>query len=122
MIEFDSDNWQKEVLDSEIPVLVDFWAPWCPPCRQMLPLIQRIAEKYEGKIKVGKVNVDDNQDLSAQYHVNSIPKFILFSNGEGQWSAVGLVGEDELTKVIGMMLGISTGTGDHSSGATGNSI
>lgn len=77
-----SDNFESEVIASEIPVLVDFWATWCGPCKMLGPVISQIADEYEGKVKVGKVNVDDEEDLAAQYGIQSIPTVLLFKGGE----------------------------------------
>ena len=77
-----SDNFKREVLESEIPVLVDFWASWCGPCRMLGPVIAELAEEYEGKVKVGKVNVDDEEELAMQYGIESIPTVLLFKSGE----------------------------------------
>ena len=75
-------NFELEVLKSDKPVLVDFWAPWCGPCKMVAPTIEDIAEEYSDKLKVGKCNVDDNQDLSMKYEIRSIPTFIIFKNGK----------------------------------------
>jgi thioredoxin 1 len=80
--EFTSENWQKDVLESDQPVLVDFWAVWCGPCRALSPTIDQLAEEYSGKLKVGKVNVDDAQDIAAQYRVTSIPAVFIFKKGQ----------------------------------------
>lgn len=81
-IELGDDNFSAEVLESTTPVLVDFWAPWCGPCRQIAPLIDQLAEEYSGKIKVGKVNIDDNMQVANMYGVQSIPTLMIFKGGE----------------------------------------
>jgi len=77
-----SDNFTQEVLQSETPVLVDFWAPWCGPCKMMGPVIDEVAKELDGKVKVGKVNVDDFGELAQQYNILSIPTFIVFKGGQ----------------------------------------
>lgn len=79
---FTVENFESEVLKSETPVLVDFWAEWCGPCRAMSPLVEELGEELAGKVKVGKVNVDQNQSLAETYGVASIPTFIVFKNGQ----------------------------------------
>lgn len=81
-VEFTDDNFQDEVLNSSGGVLVDFWAPWCGPCRQIAPLIDQLAEQFSGKVKVGKLNIDDNPDITNQFGIQSIPTLMLFKNGE----------------------------------------
>ena len=76
------DNFEKEVLKSDKPVLVDFWAVWCGPCQMLAPTVEEIAEEYSDKVKVGKVNVDDEMELARQYNVVSIPNMVLFKDGE----------------------------------------
>lgn len=83
------DNFKNEVLESDIPVLVDFWATWCGPCRMLSPIIEEIAEEYEGSVKVGKVNVDEQPELAAQYGIESIPTVMYFKNGEVADTAIG---------------------------------
>lgn len=79
---FTNENFKSEVLDSGIPVLVDFWAAWCGPCKMLAPTIDQLAKEFEGKAKVGKVNVDDNQQLAAQFGIMSIPTIIIFKGGK----------------------------------------
>lgn len=83
-------NFEDEVLKSDIPVLVDFWASWCGPCRMLAPTIEQIAEEYEGKAKVGKINVDDEPELAAKFGIASIPTVLVFKNGEVTDTSVGL--------------------------------
>jgi thioredoxin 1 len=82
-------NWKEEVEGSNVPVMVDFWAPWCGPCRMVSPVIEKLAEKYDGKIKVVKVNVDDNQDLAMRFNIMSIPTIMLFKEGKALDQAIG---------------------------------
>lgn len=89
-------NFAQEVVDSDKPVLVDFWAPWCGPCRVMGPVIEEFAKKHSEKIKVGKLNVDENQTTAAGHEILSIPTFILFVNGQEAKKLVGAVAEKKL--------------------------
>ncbi len=75
------ENFESEVINSNIPVLVDFWAPWCGPCQVMNPIIANIADAWEGKIKVGKANVDENEAIATQYNIQAIPTIVIFQNG-----------------------------------------
>lgn len=83
------ENFENEVMKSNIPVLIDFWAPWCGPCRMMGPIIEQLAEEYEGKAKVGKVNVDEEGELSQAFRVMSIPTIVLVKDGKVVRQAVG---------------------------------
>lgn len=105
LLEFTDANWQKEVVESTQPVVVDFWAPWCGPCRALTPIIERIAGQFAGRVKVGKLNIDDNQDVAARYAVSSIPQVFVFQGGEQpKQRVVGLTPEAELVKMINRAL------------------
>jgi thioredoxin 1 len=104
VVQFTTSNWEQEVLQSDKPVLVDFWAPWCGPCRMLGPIIDRLAEQFAGQVKVGKLNVDDEQDLAIRYGVNSIPRVFIFKDGQAQQSILGLRSEAELTQAINSVL------------------
>ena len=95
-----SDNFEKEVLQSELPVLVDFWATWCGPCRMMAPVVEEIAAEYDGKVVVGKIDVDENEDLAAEFGVMSIPTLLVFKNGEVADTAVGITPKDRLLEML----------------------
>src|SRR5881392_1274583 len=88
--EFTDDNFENEVINSKEPVLVDFWAEWCMPCRMLAPTIEKIATDYAGKVKVGKVDTDANRDISIKYGISAIPTVILFKNGQVAQKFVGL--------------------------------
>jgi len=93
-------NFEEQVLKSSLPVLVDFWAVWCGPCRMMGPIVEQMATEYAGKVKVGKLNVDDNPDTAARYGVRGIPTLILFSNGKVKAQTVGAQPRDMLKGFI----------------------
>lgn len=98
-------NFEEKVLQSKLPVLVDFYADWCGPCKMMAPVIERLAEEYAGKADVGKLNVDNNPATSSAYHVMSIPTMILFVGGEAKQTIVGAVSEKELAQKLEQVLG-----------------
>ncbi|MEI6499624.1 MAG: thioredoxin [Armatimonadota bacterium] len=103
-LELSSASFDAEVLQSEIPVLVDFWAPWCGPCRMMAPVIDAMAAKYEGKVKVTKVNVDEAGDIAGRYGIRSIPTLMIFKGGEQADTVVGAVPEAELSQRLDKVL------------------
>ena len=94
------DNFEQEILQSDIPVLVDFWATWCGPCRMVAPIVAEIAEEMAGKVKVCKVDVDENQELAMKYRVASIPTLIVFKNGE---AVTGMVGARPKAAILEML-------------------
>ena len=97
---FTTENFEAEVLNSNIPVLVDFYADWCGPCKMMMPVVEKMAETYEGKVKVGKVNSDEEGELAQKYNIMSIPSFLVFKNGEVINSAMGAMPADALAKML----------------------
>lgn len=93
-------NFKKEVLNSKLPVLVDFWAPWCGPCKMIAPQIKAIAKQYEGKLKVCKLNIDEASEIATVYTVMSIPTVMLFENGKIMEKRVGVINKKDLEKFI----------------------
>ena len=98
-------NWQSEVLSSERPVLVDFWADWCVPCRNLVPTIEAVAEQFDGKLKVGKLNVDENAGVPFQYSITTLPTLIVFKAGKVSEQRIGLISRENLVKLIEPHLG-----------------
>ena len=82
VVEFTDANWKTEVLDSAVPVVVDFWAPWCGPCRMLAPTIEKLAGEYKGKVKVGKLNTDENQETPGSLRISAIPTVLVFQGGK----------------------------------------
>ena len=100
VLELNDKNFESEVLKSSIPVLVDFWAEWCGPCKMIAPIVHEISDDLQGKLKVTKVNVDDCQDLAAKYNIMSIPTLLIFRKGEPVEQIVGAMGKDSLMERI----------------------
>ena len=95
-----AENFEQEVLNSEIPVLVDFWATWCGPCRMLAPVIAQIAQEQEGKIKVGKIDVDEQPELAIRYGIASIPTLTVFKNGQVVNSSVGVIPKPMIEQLL----------------------
>lgn len=96
IITLDDSSFEETVLKSDLPVLVDFWAEWCGPCKMILPILETLASEYLGKIKIGKLNVDENQITPAKYSVRGIPTLILFKDGKAQATKVGALSKSQL--------------------------
>ncbi len=96
-----SGNFESEVMESDIPVLIDFWASWCAPCKMMLPVVAQLAEEYEGKVKVGKVNVEEEPELAGRFQVMSIPMFAVVKDGKVVNQMIGARPKSELEAMLG---------------------
>ena len=105
-VHLSDDNFDAEVLESKIPVLVDFWADWCGPCRRIAPVIEEIAERYIGQLKVGKLNVDENPGVASFHGIKSIPTLIFYKNGKPVEEVIGAVRKEELADVVSRVLDI----------------
>ena len=95
------ENFEKEVINSDIPVLVDFWATWCGPCRMLAPTIEEIAKEYEGRVKVGKINVDEEGELAIKYGIASIPTVLLFKGGQIVDKSIGYAPKSRFENMLG---------------------
>lgn len=100
IVQISDDTFESEVIQSSVPVLIDFWAPWCGPCRAIAPIVDQLADEYAGKLKIVKMNVDDNPRTPANYGVRGIPNLILFKNGKVEQQIVGAVPKAHLVKAI----------------------
>ena len=103
-VEVNGNNFQKEVLESTMPVLVDFWASWCMPCRMLAPTIERLAKENQGKLKVCKLNTDENQNIAAQYGIQGIPTLIVFKEGKEVGRTVGVMPKEKLQEKLNPIL------------------
>lgn len=103
-VEVNGNNFQQEVLESSVPVLVDFWAPWCMPCRMLAPIIVKLAEENRDKLKVCKLNTDENQNISAQYGIQGIPTLIVFKEGKEVDRTVGVMSKEKLQEKLDPIL------------------
>ena len=104
MLDVTTDTFEREVLKNNLPVLVDFWAPWCGPCRVVTPTLEKLASEYVNKLKFAKLNVDDNQDIAVKYDVRGIPCMIIFKGGQEVDRIIGAYPEIELRKKIDLAL------------------
>jgi thioredoxin 1 len=105
VIDLNANNWEQEVMQSELPVLVDFWAPWCGPCKMVGPVVETLAAENAGKINVGKLNVDENKSIAVQYGVRGIPTLAFFKGGSEVKRIVGAQGKEQLQKAINEVIG-----------------
>jgi len=103
--EIGDDNFKADVLEASVPVLVDFWAPWCGPCKAIAPVLEEIAGEYDGRAKIVKMNVDDHQNTAATYGVRSIPNLIVFKDGQVAQQIVGAVAKAKLTEALDSAIG-----------------
>jgi len=100
VMEFTGDNFEAEVTNSAVPVLVDFWAPWCGPCKMIGPIIEELSDEFGDKVKIGKINVDNDQELAGKFGIRGIPTVMLFKGGEVVTSFVGLRPKEDLAQAL----------------------
>jgi len=105
---FTDGDFEQTVLKSDTPVLVDFWAEWCGPCRMIAPAVDGLAAEYQGRVAVGKLNIDNNPDTPSKYGVRSIPMLLLFKGGEVVEASVGVTGKDQLAELLDKHLAAAT--------------
>ena len=106
VIALNATQWSEKVLNSDIPVLIDFWAEWCGPCRMVGPIVEQLAQSLEGKVKVSKLNVDQNQEIAMKYNIQSIPSLVLFKNGNEVARIVGLSPKEKYEKFVNHALNV----------------
>jgi thioredoxin 1 len=99
-IEVTDETFNQEVLQAQGPVLVDFWAPWCGPCRMMAPVLEKMVDKFQGKLKIAKLNTDENPSTAGNYQITGIPSLLVFKNGEEVQRIVGFHPEQEMTRIL----------------------
>ena len=99
-LEVTDSNFETEVINSEIPVLVDFWAPWCGPCRALAPVIDQLSDEYNGKVKICKLNTDDNPESAVKFRINSIPNMIMFKQGKPVDQLIGAVDKSKIAEAL----------------------
>ncbi len=100
VLTFTDEKWKEEVLSSPQPVLVDFWAEWCAPCKMMAPSIEALADEFQGRIRVGKLNVDENSETSEKYDIRGIPTIMIFKGGEVKEQVVGVTSKENLARLV----------------------
>jgi thioredoxin 1 len=106
VIPLNAKQWNEKVLNSDIPVLVDFWAEWCGPCRMVGPIVEQLAQSLQGKVNVSKLNVDQNQEIAMKYNIQSIPSLVLFKNGNEVARIVGLSPKEKYEKFVNNALNV----------------
>jgi thioredoxin 1 len=102
VIVLNSQNFEAEVLKSTVPVLVDFTATWCGPCQRLAPIVEKLADEFAGKVKVGKLDIDENRDLATKYGIRSVPTVFVFENGEKKTQHLGLTNREKLVQLLGV--------------------